>query len=193
MVLDLSDDEAAALAQLLRRTINDDLSPWLAPLKAQRISPQQWIEKRLDRIEELLKQRAALGALLGLQPSAPTPAPANTRLSVTKWSAVFHPAEYRFAEYWRITYTLKNDYAKTAKLIDGALEFSDLFGARIYGVRLLRDVKIDPSQEQTFSGNYNHSSGGDDQRLRLMSHEDVKVVLRVRLLMFGDNTVLEFP
>ena len=37
MVLDLSDREAAALAQLLRRTINDDpypLSPWLAPLKA---------------------------------------------------------------------------------------------------------------------------------------------------------------
>ena len=37
MVLDLSDDEAATLAQLLRRTINDDpypLSPRLAPLKA---------------------------------------------------------------------------------------------------------------------------------------------------------------
>jgi hypothetical protein len=37
MVLDLSDDEAAALAQLLRRTINNDpypLSPRLAPLKA---------------------------------------------------------------------------------------------------------------------------------------------------------------
>jgi hypothetical protein len=37
MVLDLSDDEAAAVAQLLRRTINDDpypLSPRLAPLKA---------------------------------------------------------------------------------------------------------------------------------------------------------------
>jgi hypothetical protein len=37
MVLDLADDEAAALAQLLRRTINDDpypLSPRLAPLKA---------------------------------------------------------------------------------------------------------------------------------------------------------------
>jgi hypothetical protein len=37
MVLDLSDDEAAALAQLLRRTINDDpypLSPRLVPLKA---------------------------------------------------------------------------------------------------------------------------------------------------------------
>jgi hypothetical protein len=37
MVLDLSDDEAAALAQLLRRTIADDpypLSPRLVPLKA---------------------------------------------------------------------------------------------------------------------------------------------------------------
>jgi hypothetical protein len=37
MVLDLSDDEAAALAQLLRRTIADDpypLSARLAPLKA---------------------------------------------------------------------------------------------------------------------------------------------------------------
>ena len=37
MVLDLSDDEAAALAQLLRRTINDDPyphSPRLSPLKA---------------------------------------------------------------------------------------------------------------------------------------------------------------
>jgi hypothetical protein len=37
MVLDLSDDETAALAQLLRRTINDDpypLSPRLSPLKA---------------------------------------------------------------------------------------------------------------------------------------------------------------
>jgi hypothetical protein len=37
MVLDLSDDEAAALSQLLRRTINDDpypLSPRLVPLKA---------------------------------------------------------------------------------------------------------------------------------------------------------------
>jgi hypothetical protein len=44
MVLDLSDGEAAALAQLLRRTINDDpyqLSPRLAPLKAilARLSP----------------------------------------------------------------------------------------------------------------------------------------------------------
>jgi hypothetical protein len=37
MVLDLSDDEAAVLVQLLRRTINDDpypLSPRLAPLEA---------------------------------------------------------------------------------------------------------------------------------------------------------------
>jgi hypothetical protein len=37
MTLDLTDDEAAALAQLLRRTINDDpypLSPRLAPSKA---------------------------------------------------------------------------------------------------------------------------------------------------------------
>jgi hypothetical protein len=37
MVLDLSDDEVAVLAQLLRRTINDDpypLSPRLSPLKA---------------------------------------------------------------------------------------------------------------------------------------------------------------
>jgi len=37
MVLDLSDQEAAALAELLRRTINNDpypLSPRLAPLKA---------------------------------------------------------------------------------------------------------------------------------------------------------------
>jgi hypothetical protein len=36
MVLDLSEDEAAVLAQLLRRTINDDpypLSPRLVPLK----------------------------------------------------------------------------------------------------------------------------------------------------------------
>jgi hypothetical protein len=46
MVLDLSDDEAAALAQLLRRTINDDpypLSPRLAPLKAilEKLNPPQ--------------------------------------------------------------------------------------------------------------------------------------------------------
>jgi hypothetical protein len=46
MVLDLSDDEAAALAKLLQRTINDDpypLSPRLAPLKAilARLSPPQ--------------------------------------------------------------------------------------------------------------------------------------------------------
>jgi hypothetical protein len=46
MVLDLSDDEAAALAQLLRRTINDDpypLSPRLVPLKAilARLNPPQ--------------------------------------------------------------------------------------------------------------------------------------------------------
>ena len=37
MVLDLSDDEAAALAQLLGRTINDEpypLSPRLVPLRA---------------------------------------------------------------------------------------------------------------------------------------------------------------
>jgi hypothetical protein len=37
MVLDLSDDEAAALVQLLRSTINNDrypLSPRLVPLKA---------------------------------------------------------------------------------------------------------------------------------------------------------------
>jgi hypothetical protein len=36
-------------------------------------------------------------------------------------------------------------------------------------VRLLRDVKIDPSHEQTFSGNYDHSSDGDDQRLPLIA------------------------
>jgi hypothetical protein len=46
MVLDLSDNETAALAQLLRRTINDDpypLSPRLAPLKAilEKLNPPQ--------------------------------------------------------------------------------------------------------------------------------------------------------
>ena len=43
------------------------------------------------------------------------------------------------------------------------------------------------------SGVYDHSVDDDDQRLRLMAHEDVKVVLRVRRLMFSDNTVLEPP
>ncbi len=105
------------------------------------------IEKRLDRIEELLKQRGALSALLGSPPSAPAPAPVSTRLSVTKWSAAFHPAEYRFEEYWRLAYTVKNDYEKTVKLIDGTLEFSDLFGEEIYGVRLVPDVKIEPGHE----------------------------------------------
>jgi hypothetical protein len=75
-------------------------------------------------------------------------------LSVTKWSAVFHSAEYRFEEYWQLTYTVKNEYEKTVKLIEGALEFSDLLGASIYGVRLLPDVKIEPGQEETFTANY---------------------------------------
>jgi len=152
------------------------------------------IEKRLDRIEELLKQRAILGAVLGVpQPSASAAAPADTRLSLTKWNATFHPAEYRFEEYWHLTYSVKNGYEKAIKLIDGALEFSDLLGTKIYGVRLSPDIRIEPGQEQTSAANYDRTLGEDDQRLRTIPHEDIKVALHVRRIVFIDNKVLEFP
>jgi hypothetical protein len=76
----------------------------------------------------------------------------STELALVKWSAARQKCQ--FSECYRIAYTLRNNYDKSIKLIDASIDFADLLGAHIFGIKLLEDVRIEPHSDASYSGNW---------------------------------------
>jgi hypothetical protein len=75
---------------------------------------------------------------------------------------------------------------------DKPLDFSDLVGEHIIGIRLNRDVKIEPGKEEVFRGDYRINQFINREiRLKDLAPEDVRAELQVKKIVFRDNTVLD--
>ncbi len=112
-------------------------------------------------------------------------------LKLVKWSYVTRKGDY--SDYYQITYTLRNDYDKPIKLIDGSIGFHDLLGERIYGIKMDKDVKIAPKKEATFKGDYSINQFINQQnRMREMARDDVVAKVDIRKIVFADNSIKSF-
>jgi hypothetical protein len=112
-------------------------------------------------------------------------------LKLSRWSASYGEGQYS-QYYYAISYTLVNNYNKPVKLINGSIGFFDLVGERIIGIKLERDVKIEPGKEASFRGNYGINQFiNSEMRLKDLAPEDVRAQLEVKKIVFRDNTIID--
>jgi hypothetical protein len=155
---------------------------------------QPSVEKRLSDLEKrvtALEKASPLSSLLNA--ASPTPAvETKSPLELVSWDAHLVRGEYSNYNY-KITLTLKNNSEKDIKLIDASVQFSDLFGSHIYGIKVTPDHVIPAGKTITDSGQYSVNQFMPEQaRLAQMKKEDVKATLVVSKLVFTDNTIGEY-
>lgn len=96
-----------------------------------------------------------------------------------------------FGEHYEISYSLKNTADKAIKLIDGGLSFSDLLDERLYSIKIEPDLKIGAQETVKESGEYRINQFiVEENRMKKMMREDIKVRLRIYKVVFDDNTIL---
>src|SRR4030095_2816116 len=149
----------------------------------------QTLEKRLSDLEKrvnALEKASPLSSLLN--PASPTPAvETKSPLELVSWDAKLSRGEYSGYNY-KITLTLKNNSDKDIKLIDASVQFADLLGSHIYGIKISPDHLIPAGKAITDTGQYNVNQFMPEQaRLAQMKKEDVKATLVVSKLVFTDN------
>lgn len=145
------------------------------------------LEKRVARLETLLK------TFEGNQESRLLPVndkEAKSRLALSSWDYSFTKRD--FGSYYEISYTLQNNYPKKIKLLDASIQFKDLLGEHIYGIKVEPDVKIDSKGSRSESGLFRINQFMNEHfRMRKMDKKDIVAELVVRKIVFDDNTVLE--
>jgi hypothetical protein len=103
------------------------------------------------------------------------------------------PEHAEYQDVYDVSYTLANDSPKPIKLIDASVTFSDALGEQFYGIRLDKDVAVQPGKEQSFEGEYTRNQFEPQQaRLATMNKADVVAKLIVRAIVFGDNAVAKY-
>jgi hypothetical protein len=167
---------------------NPSLSPTPTPSLEQRVSD---LEKRLHAIESMPLVAMALNMKGSPQSSEPSPTPqSNSPLELTFWQYQFKPGQYEILNEHVFSYVLKNKSTKPIKLVDGVITFTDLLGEKLMAIRLIPDIKCGAGDTALSSGSW--QAGMDDasaQRLRTLSHDDVKATLTIQKVVFSDNTV----
>lgn len=94
-------------------------------------------------------------------------------------------------EFYKINYSLKNEYDKTIKSIDGALYFQDLLGNLLYGIALTKDVSIPSMDISTFSDNYLIDQFNKEHyKMKQADIKDVQTELNIKKIVFEDNTAI---
>src|SRR5881396_2302385 len=103
----------------------------------------QSVERRLSDLEKrvtALEKASPLSSLLNA--ASPTPAvETKSPLELVSWDAKLSRGEYSDYNY-KITITLKNNSDKDIKLIDATVQFGDLVGSHIYGIKITPDHLI---------------------------------------------------
>lgn len=160
-----------------------------APSLEQRVAG---LERRLNALESIptvalalkLKGQTNQGA------TAPTPTPpGDSPLELVGWNFSFEVDRYNQAHY-KITYTLKNKADKIIKLNQSAIEFRDLLGEKVYGIKVDQDLKMPPGKEITDTGYYDANPFIPGQmRLKEMAKENVKAELLVSKAVFSDDSI----
>jgi len=152
------------------------------------------VEKRLSDLEKrvtTLEKASPLSSLLNAA-SSPPAVETKSPLQLISWDAHLNRGEYSNYNY-KITLTLKNDSDKDIKLIDATVQFADLLGSRIYGIKVSPDHLIPAGKTITDSSEYSVNQFMPEQaRLAQMKKEDVKATLVVSKVVFTDNTIGEY-
>ena len=157
---------------------------------------QKSVEDRLGdlerRVSTLEKTTSPPSALSGTQQATPQVGETNAPLQLTSWEYRFVRGEYSQYHY-NITVTLKNTSDKDIKLIDGTVQFVDLLGTRVYGIKISPDLHIPADKTVTDKGEYSVNQFIPEQaRMAQMKKEDIKAALVVRRLVFADNSVGDY-
>ena len=147
------------------------------------------LEKRVQALEAIILHPPNPSAITGI--SGGTEQRGNdSLLKLVNWTATFKDCGYG-THCYAVAYTLLNGYDKTVKLIDASINFYDLVGERIYGIALARDVKLTPGKETMFHGNFDINQFMPVVlRLRNLAPADVRAELKVRKLVFEDNSIV---
>jgi len=170
---------------------NSSPGPTSTPSLEQRVSD---LEKKLQSIESIPIVAMALkmngSAQANSTPEAnPTPQ-SDAPLELMKWEYRFKAGQYEFQSRHLFSYILKNRTDKSIKLVDGSILFTDLLGEKLMSIRLLQDIIYSPREPAPASGEWsvNQFESGE-QRMSTVNHDDVKAILVVRRVVFGDNSV----
>ena len=144
------------------------------------------LEKRIAALEALLSQASDSVELKRIQAAKND----GSLLALGAWSYEFQKG--KFGPTYSITYNLKNSYKKGIKLMDASIQFSDLLGEHLYGIKVEPDLKIAPGSNVKEEGTYDVNRFMSEQmRMSKMDKKDVIAKLVVRKIVFDDNTVLE--
>jgi len=94
---------------------------------------------------------------------------------------------------YHIFTTLENGYPKDIKLLDASITFADMFGDEMLTIELTREKHLPRGASAEHRGRYSAwSPTGKGNRMAHMKQENIVATLRVKKIMFTDNTVLEF-
>jgi hypothetical protein len=166
-------------------------SPSPTPTLEQRVNE---LEKRIQAIENIpavgiaLKLRSSLQAdgAAEATPSPQTDAP----LELVSWQYQFRTGQNSYENRHLFSYILKNRSDKQIKLVEGTLVFTDLLGEKLMAIRLIPDVKCSSGGTASTSGQWEvNQFEPDQQRLAILSHDDVKAILTIQKVVFSDNTI----
>ena len=167
---------------------NSSPSPTPTPSLEQRVSD---LEKKLQAIESIPLVAMALNMKGSANSSEVSPTPqSNLPLELVSWQYQFKPGQYAILNEHHFSYVLRNQSEKAIKLVEGVITFTDLLGEKLMAIRLLPDIKCAVGGTASSSGSWQASMGeASEERLRILSHDDIKATLTIKKLVFSNNTV----
>jgi len=154
---------------------------------------QDKLEKRIQTLESKV---AELEKLIKANPQS-KPITSTSKAKSNEPSLVLSDWGYSYEKgrtggSYNIKYSLINSYNKGIKLIDATIQFKDLLGERLYGIKVTPDLKLNSGQVIQDGGSYSVNRFMNEQmRMKNMAKEDVLATLKIRKIVFTDNTILE--
>jgi hypothetical protein len=141
-------------------------------------------------IESIPVVALALKMNSSAQSSAASPTPqSNSPLELVSWQYQFKPGQYEILNKHLFSYVLRNRSGKTIKLIEGGITFTDLLGEKLMAIKLVPDIKCAAGGTASSNGAWQAGMGeASAERMRTLSHDDIKATLTVLKVVFSDNT-----
>lgn len=147
------------------------------------------VEQIRARAKEV-RASSTLGSKAPAKPKKPSP------LALDAWDFKFVPrAEVgvgAISDHYDFSVTLRNTGSVGIKLIDATAVFSDRLGTEMYTVYLAPDTKVPASSAKEVTGRYRISeSFPGEARMKDMAKDDIVPSLKVRRLVFDDNSTFD--
>lgn len=144
------------------------------------------LEAKVIELEKLIQVKLAKGPLTKTYKGKKE----TSALELFEWNYIYE--KDRSNQYYEIKYSLTNSYNKGIKLIDASIQFKDLLGGRLFGIKVTPDLKLGTGETIEGGGSYRINRFiNEELRMKDMSKEDVIATLKVKKIVFIDNTILE--